>query len=121
MDRGFTSAPALRATTGGAIIMSAVSVVSTVLNEEQDIDRLVTSLMEQTLAPAEVIIVDGGSTDGTWERLLAAKAKYRNLIPIFDESCRLRISQGPIARGRNEAIRATSSEMVACADAGCSY
>jgi glycosyltransferase involved in cell wall biosynthesis len=103
------------------MIKSAVSVVSTVLNEEQDIDRLVTSLMEQTLAPAEVIIVDGGSTDGTWERLLAAKAKYPNLIPIRDESCRLPMSQGPIARGRNEAIRAASSKVVACADAGCSY
>src|SRR5216683_8029082 len=121
MDRGFTSAPALRATTGGAIIMSAVSVVSTILNEVQDIDRLVTSLMEQKFAPAEVIIVDGGSTDGTWERLHAAKAKYANLIPIRDESCRLPISQGPIARGRNEAIRAASSEVVACADAGCGY
>jgi glycosyltransferase involved in cell wall biosynthesis len=101
--------------------VSAVSVVSTVLNEVQDIDRLVTSLMQQTLAPSEVIIVDGGSTDGTWERLLAAKAKYANLIPIRDESCRLSASPGPIARGRNEAIRAASSEVVACADAGCGY
>jgi len=49
--------------------MPAVSVASTVLNEVDDIDALVESLMHQTLAPAEVIIVDGGSTDGTWERL----------------------------------------------------
>src|SRR5271165_4490448 len=52
---------------------SAVSVTATVLNEVDDIDRLVTSLMEQTLSPAEVIIVDGGSTDGTWERLQAGR------------------------------------------------
>lgn len=101
--------------------MSAVSVVSTILNEVQDIDRLVTSLMEQKFAPAEVIIVDGGSTDGTWERLHAAKAKYANLIPIRDESCRLAVSPGPISRGRNVAIRAATSDVVACADAGCSY
>jgi glycosyltransferase involved in cell wall biosynthesis len=101
--------------------MAAVSVVATVLNEAGDIDRLVKSLMEQTLAPAEVIIVDGGSNDGTWERLQAAKTKYTRLIPIRDESCRLPNSRGPISRGRNVAIAAASSEVVACVDAGCSY
>jgi glycosyltransferase involved in cell wall biosynthesis len=55
--------------------MPAVSVVSTVLNESAAIDALVESLMRQTLAPAEVIIVDGGSTDGTWERLQALPVK----------------------------------------------
>jgi glycosyltransferase involved in cell wall biosynthesis len=101
--------------------MSPVSVVATVLNEVADIDRLVTSLTQQTLAPAEVIIVDGGSTDGTWERLQAAKTKYPHLIPIRDESCRLPNSPGPISRGRNVAIAAASSAVVACADAGCTY
>jgi glycosyltransferase involved in cell wall biosynthesis len=100
---------------------SAVSVVATVLNEAADIDNLVASLMAQTLAPAEVIIVDGGSNDGTWERLLAAKSQYPNLIPIRDESCRLSHSPGPISRGRNVAIAAASSEIVACVDAGCTY
>jgi GT2 family glycosyltransferase len=99
----------------------AVSVISTVLNEAGDIDRLITSLMAQTLAPAEVIIVDGGSSDGTWERLQAAKVHYANLIPIRDESCRLPHSPGPIGRGRNVAIAAASSGVIACADAGCTY
>jgi glycosyltransferase involved in cell wall biosynthesis len=101
--------------------MSSVSVVATVLNEAGDIDRMVTSLMQQTLAPAEVIIVDGGSSDGTWERLQAARTKYPHLIPIRDESCRLPNSPGPISRGRNVAIAAASSDVVACVDAGCSY
>ena len=101
--------------------MPAVSVASTVLNESDDIDSLVESLMHQTLAPAEVIIVDGGSTDGTWERLEAARAKYPTLVPIRDESCSLQRSPGPIARGRNVAIAAASSDVVACADAGCIY
>jgi glycosyltransferase involved in cell wall biosynthesis len=101
--------------------MPAVSVASTVLNERDDIDSLVESLMQQTLAPAEVIIVDGGSTDGTWERLEAARAKYPTLVPIRDESCSLQRSPGPIARGRNVAIAAASSDIVACADAGCIY
>ena len=98
-----------------------VSVVATVLNEVDDIDMLIESLMAQTLAPAEVIIVDGGSTDGTWERLLTAQSEYSTLIPIRDESCRLQRSPGPIARGRNVGIAASSSDVVACADAGCTY
>ena len=101
--------------------MPAVSVACTVLNESDDIDALVESLMRQTLAPAEVIIVDGGSTDGTWERLEAARSKYPTLVPIRDESCSLQCSPGPIARGRNIATAAASSDVVACADAGCAY
>jgi hypothetical protein len=44
-----------------------------------------------------------------------------SLIPIRDESCNLKHSPGPIARGRNVAIAAATSEVVACADAGCTY
>jgi len=101
--------------------MPTVSVAATVLNERDDIDSLVESLMRQTLAPAEVIIVDGGSTDGTWERLEAARAKYSTLVPIRDESCSLKSCPGPIARGRNVGIAAASSDVVACVDAGCTY
>ncbi len=99
----------------------AVSVAATVLNEMHDIPGLVASLIDQTLAPAEVIIVDGGSTDGTWEWLLNAKAQYPTLVPIRDESCNLKRSPGPIARGRNVGIAAATSDVVACADAGCTY
>jgi len=106
---------------GVSLNMPAVSVACTVLNESDDIGALVESLMQQTLAPAEVIIVDGGSTDGTWERLEAARSKYPTLVPIRDESCSLQRSPGPIARGRNIAIAAASSDVVACADAGCIY
>ena len=101
--------------------MLAVTVAATVLNEVDDIDALVESLMHQTLAPAEVIIVDGGSTDGTWERLEAARKNYPALVPIRDESCSLQHSPGPIARGRNVAIAAASSEVIAFTDAGCTH
>ena len=100
--------------------MPSVTVTATVLNEVDDIDGLVSTLAQQTLRP-EVIVVDGGSTDGTWERLEAARSKYPNLIAIRDETCNLRASAGPIARGRNVGIAAATSEVVACADAGCIY
>jgi glycosyltransferase involved in cell wall biosynthesis len=101
--------------------MSAVSVIATVLNEVGDIDGLVSSLLQQTLEPAEVIIVDGGSTDGTWERLQAGTRAFANLKAIQDVSCSLKGSPGPIGRGRNVAIAAAASEVIACADAGCIY
>jgi glycosyltransferase involved in cell wall biosynthesis len=101
--------------------MQAVSVASTVLNEVEDIDALVESVMGQTLAPAEFIIVDGGSTDGTWEHLQAARAKYPTLVPVRDESCSLQRCPGPIARGRNVATAAATSDVVAFTDAGCTH
>lgn len=101
--------------------MSSVSVTATVLNEVDDIDRLLASLMTQTFRPAEVVIVDGGSTDGTWERLRVAASRYPSLLAIQDESCNLKGSAGPIARGRNVAITAASSPVIACVDAGCVY
>ena len=101
--------------------MLAVSVIATVLNEADDIDGLVSSLVQQTLVPAEIIIVDGGSTDGTWERLQVDAQAHANLKAIRDPSCNLKESPGPIARGRNVAIAAASAEIIACADAGCVY
>jgi len=101
--------------------MSAVTIIATVLNEIDDIPRLVSSLLAQTPAPAEIIIVDGGSSDGTWEWLCEAARADPNLQPIRDESCSLKRSLGPISRGRNVAIAAATSPLIACVDAGCTY
>lgn len=101
--------------------MQPVSIVATVLNEVEEIGRLVPSLLAQIPPPAEVILVDGGSTDGTWEWLVSAQTKHPNLKPIRDESCNLKSCPGPISRGRNVAIAAASSPFIACTDAGCTY
>jgi glycosyltransferase involved in cell wall biosynthesis len=101
--------------------MQPVSIVATVLNEVQDIGRLVPSLLAQIPPPAEIVIVDGGSTDGTWEWLVNAQIKHPNLQPIRDESCNLKSCPGPVSRGRNVAIAAARSQIIACADAGCTY
>lgn len=101
--------------------MQPVAVIATVLNEVQEIARLAPSLLAQIPPPAEVIIVDGGSTDGTWEWLVDAARKHPNLHPIRDDTCNLKHSPGPISRGRNVAIAAASSQIVACTDAGCTY
>ena len=101
--------------------MQPVSVVVTELNEIEDIGSVVSSLLAQVPPAAEVIIVDGGSTDGTWEWLAAAAAKDPRLVAIRDESCSLKFSAGPVSRGRNVAIQAAKSGLIACADAGCTY
>ncbi len=101
--------------------MQPVSVIMTVLNEAGEIARGVSSLLAQQPPPAQVVVVDGGSTDGTWEWLTAAQARDPRLVAIRDESCSLRYSIGPISRGRNVAIRAAASPLIACADAGCTY
>jgi glycosyltransferase involved in cell wall biosynthesis len=101
--------------------MQPVSIVATVLNEAEDIGRVVPALLAQVPPAAEVIVVDGGSTDGTWEWLEAAAASDSRLVAIRDETCSLKFSPGPISRGRNVAIAAARSGIIACADAGCTY
>lgn len=101
--------------------MQPVSVIATVLNEAEDIGRVVSSLLAQKPPADEVIVVDGGSTDGTWEWLTAAHERDPRLKAIRDETCNLKFSAGPVSRGRNVAIAAAKSEILACADAGCTY
>ncbi|MGA7106798.1 MAG: glycosyltransferase [Terracidiphilus sp.] len=101
--------------------MPAASVIATVLNEVENIPRLVESLLRQTPPAMEIVIVDGGSTDGTWEWLRDAAQNRPILRPIRDETCSLRFTPGPIAKGRNVAIAAAGSDVIACADAGCTY
>ena len=101
--------------------MQLVSVVVTVLNEAEDIGQVVPSLLAQEPPATEVIVVDGGSADGTWEWLETARARDPRLVAIQDETCSLKFSAGPVSRGRNVAIRAAKSDVIACADAGCTY
>ena len=101
--------------------MQPVSVVVTELNEVEDIGRVVESLLKQEPAAAEVVVVDGGSTDGTWEWLEGAAARDARLVAIRDETCSLKYSAGPVSKGRNVAVKAAKRDVIACADAGCTY
>jgi glycosyltransferase involved in cell wall biosynthesis len=87
-----------------------VSLVATVLNEIDTIDALLASIQAQTRAPDEVVIADGGSGDGTRERL----AEWSHQVP-------LKVVDAPgssIARGRNLAIEACRGDVIAVTDAG---
>jgi glycosyltransferase involved in cell wall biosynthesis len=88
-----------------------VSVVVTVLNELNDIDLLLDSLLKQTRKPDEIVVVDGGSKDGTFEKLKAYESKKKTIKAIYEK--------GSMAHGRNVAVKAASNSVVAQTDAGC--
>jgi glycosyltransferase involved in cell wall biosynthesis len=89
----------------------AVSLVVPVRNEEESLPALLESIRRQTLRPAEVILVDGGSTDAT--------VRVAQAMAATDE--RLRVIEAQEAtpgRGRNIGIAAARSEWIALTDAG---
>lgn len=88
-----------------------VTVVVPVRNEASAIGELIDSLRKQTLAPVEVILVDGGSTDGT---VALARA-----LTADDERFRvIEAGEATPGRGRNIGIAAARHEWVALVDAG---
>ncbi len=89
-----------------------VSVIATVLNEKASVERLLESLEVQTRRPDEVVIADGGSTDGTLGVLNAWAASGRLPLRV------LRKPGANISQGRNAAIAAATGEVIASTDAG---
>jgi len=92
-----------------------VSVIATVYNEQTSIDRLLESLAAQTRRPDEVVICDGGSRDGTPERIQAFARANADRLP----NLRVIVEPGAnISRGRNVAIGAAQGPIIAATDAG---
>ncbi len=89
-----------------------VSVIATVLNEGLAIERLLGSLAAQSRLPDEVVIADGGSTDGTLTVLEDWAGVGR--LPLYV----LEAPGANISAGRNAAIAAASGEVMATTDAG---
>jgi glycosyltransferase involved in cell wall biosynthesis len=88
----------------------AVSVIMTVLNEANSLPSVLGGLEQQTRPPDEVVIVDGGSTDGTWD-LLQAYAGPLTLRSVT-------LPGANISQGRNAAISVAAGPVVAITDAG---
>ncbi len=87
-----------------------VSVIVTVLNEGDSIRKLLDSMSAQTRKPDEVVVVDGGSTDDTVERV----REYADRLPL-----KVLVEPGAnISRGRNLAVEEASGEIIASTDAG---
>jgi cellulose synthase/poly-beta-1,6-N-acetylglucosamine synthase-like glycosyltransferase len=89
-----------------------ISLVTTCLNEISNIEKFLNSVISQSKLPDELIIVDGGSSDGTIDSITKFKKWYKWIKLIVSKG----VSRG---KGRNLAIEKSKNEMIAVADAGC--
>ena len=111
--RLFPSYPLRRPLRGGDAPSPGVTLVATVKNEAQNARGWLADLEEQTRLPDEVILLDGGSTDGTPE-ILQAHARASKL------KMRVLIEKGAnIARRRNLGVRLATHPTIAMTDFGC--
>lgn len=88
-----------------------VSLVIPLRDETETIAALVDSIKRQTFLPEEVVLVDGGSTDGTVEvaaKLIAGDERFR-IIEAGDAMP---------GRGRNVGVENARNEWIAFTDAG---
>jgi glycosyltransferase involved in cell wall biosynthesis len=85
-----------------------VSLIATVKNAGSEVGEFLASVAGQTRQPDEIVICDGGSTDGTLDVLRRADG-----VTVLEEP------GANIARGRNLAIRAATHDVIAVSDADC--
>jgi glycosyltransferase involved in cell wall biosynthesis len=86
-----------------------ISLISTVRNEEKNIARFIDSILNQTIKPNELIIVDGGSKDKTYDILKKYAKKYR-IIRAYQ------IKKANISKGRNFAIKHSHGQIIFTSD-----
>ena len=88
-----------------------VSLISTVKDCAGSVPGFLSSLAAQTRRPDEVVIVDGGSSDGTAEAFRASDEAIDRSVLVEPGA--------NISRGRNVALGAASHEVIAATDADC--
>jgi glycosyltransferase involved in cell wall biosynthesis len=92
--------------------MAEVTLIATVFNEAKTMHRFIQSVRQQTRIPDEVVVVDGGSTDGTPDIVRREAGDKLNLKLLVKPGCN-------ISQGRNLAIREASHSLIAASDGGC--
>ena len=120
----------------GKKVITGAGFIATVFDERQTIIPFIESLLKQGCLPSESVIVDGGSTDGTFEIIkdyledVLGKGKsiekrdgyivYEKKAPGGTICFKLVKSKGAnISQGRNIAIGENSRDMICVSDAGC--
>lgn len=89
-----------------------IAVVTTVLNERQGIRELLDGFVVQTRRADQIVVVDGGSTDGTLEALNDYRASHPEVVVLVSPGVN-------IARGRNIGIAHADADIIAVTDGGC--
>ena len=89
-----------------------ISVVMPLYNKETEVERALRSVLEQSLAPGEIIVVDDGSTDGS-------RAIVERIIAEHPEVEIRLIAQpnGGVSAARNRGIAEAKGDYIALLDA----
>ena len=86
-----------------------ISVIVPVYNVKEYIDETIKSIYNQTLKDFELILIDDGSTDGTYEMLKEYESKHNNIKLIKQEN------SGP-SKARNVGLKEAEGEYIIFVD-----
>ena len=89
-----------------------ISLVVTLLNEVSLLPDFLDSIIGQTSPPDELILIDGGSTDGS----VAELKKYQTKFPL---PLIVKIKKGNISTCRNYGVLLAKNSLIAFTDLGC--
>jgi len=93
------------------VIKLKVSLCITVLNELDSIPQMARDLSKQTMRPDEIVVVDGGSEDGTVDKITE---QLETLAPLLIHT----VPGANIATGRNLCMGYASGDIIVFLDAG---
>lgn len=86
-----------------------ISVIIPAHNSEKDIERCILSVINQTYKNIEIIIVENGSKDSTYEVCQKLVKKYKNIILLKEE-------EGNVSNARNKGLEVASGDYITFAD-----
>lgn len=89
-----------------------VSLITTVYNESDSLDYLTDSVLKQSEKPDEWVIVDGGSDDGTWQKLQRLEEEHGFIKAHRHEGAN-------ISEGRNLCVEQAENDYIIGTDGGC--
>jgi len=95
------------ASLGPAAAAPLVSVAIPAYNAQHTIAQTLESVLAQTHAPLDIVVVDDGSTDGTWDVL----QRYRQQVRL------IRQDNAGIGAARNAGVQAARGDFIALLDA----
>lgn len=96
---------------GTASQAADVTVAVVVKDRREQMRACLDAIAAQSLAPAQIVVVDNGSTDGTWEMLEQARSRIANL--------RVDRHRGSLGTIRNHAARMADTPLLAFTDSDC--